>query len=502
MNELLLQMGLSNALLSLGLALLAVIVDKTTRRPYLAHILWLLVLVKLVTPPVVTIPIFTIPELDYRTVVSVTDHSQATSTISKTEGNVHHSTETWSTVWDHGKKKLSLLWLLGSFAVLAVSLLRVYRFNGLLRESSEVAPQEYQTVAAQIANRLSLKTVPTIYTISAHLSPMVWWIGGNVRVVIPVALLDQMSARHFQLILAHELAHVRRRDYLVRWIEWLACICFWWNPVVWWARYNLRANEELCCDALVISSLKLKPQIYADSVLKAIECLAFPVIRPPVMASEMKSGGFLKRRFKMILSKTLNRSTSRYLQACVLLLAVAILPLGVVFARNSNDKTEAYLEQVRAKLQAEVEAGNLIAEDAFTMMIALRKKYDAISEYRTTTIEANTQPYLRAVGQKQDAPAVHKRIYSGSPPLYFLTAWITKRTYVKIYIDDQKPKEYIFEPGSKPRWKAKEGFDIIVGNAGGVEFDLNGKIIGNLGEIGEVVRLKLPVGYKGRDIED
>jgi beta-lactamase regulating signal transducer with metallopeptidase domain len=391
MNELLLQMGLSNALLSLGLALLAVIVDKTTRRPHLAHVLWLLVLVKLVTPPVVTIPIVTIPELHDRTVVSVTDHSQATSTISRTEGDVHHSTETWSTVWDHGKKKLSLLWLLGSLIVLAVSLVRVYRFNGLLREGSEAAPQEYQTIAAHIANRLGLKTVPIIYTISTHLSPMVWWIGGSVRVVIPVTLLDQMSARNLQLILAHELAHVRRRDYLVRWIEWLACIFFWWNPVVWWARYNLRANEELCCDALVISSLKLNTKTYADSLLKAVECLACPVIRPPAIASEINNGGFLKRRFKMIVSKTLNRSNSRWLHVCVLLLAVAILPLGVIFAKESNNKTEAYLEKVWEKLQAVVKTGNFTAEEAETMMNNVKKIY---AEYRA--IEASTHAPVEA----------------------------------------------------------------------------------------------------------
>jgi len=66
------------------------------------------------------------------------------------------------------------------------------------------------------------------------------------------------------------------------------------------------------------------------------------------------------------------------------------------------------------------------------------------------------------------------------------------RTWIRIIIDDQEPKEYIFQPGSSPQWKARESFDILIGNAAGIEFDFNRKRIGNLGNLGQVVRLKLP----------
>jgi len=337
------------------------------------------------TPPVVTIPVVTIPVQSDRTVVSMESHSQPNVPF------INNSAETLFAVLDHRKKELSLIWLLGSVFVFALSLVRVYRFNSLLRKESEVAPQELQTLAARIANRLSLKTVPTIYTTSAHLSPMVWWIGGKVRVVIPAALPDQMDTRQFQWILAHELAHVRRRDYLVRWIEWLACVCFWWNPVVWWARYNLRANEELCCDALVVSSLKPKPQTYADSLLKAVEYLACPVHRLPAMASEINSGGSLERRFKMIVSDKLYRSSSRWLQACVLLCALVVLPLSFACQKDAVTEPaelteEANLniaadparvpdyEAVAARIRAAVEAGEITEEDARARLGAYRNR--------------------------------------------------------------------------------------------------------------------------------
>ena len=83
-----------------------------------------------------------------------------------------------------------------------------------------------------------------------------------------------------------------------------------------------------------------------------------------------------------------------------------------------------------------------------------------------------------------------------------LTGTVRLRTWIKIYIDDQEPKEYIFQPGSRPQWKASEGFDILIGNAAGIEFDLNGKKIENLGVPGQVVRVKLPENYERPEVEE
>jgi len=425
MTDLLLQIALSNVCVSLALAIVAMVAETTVKRPHLAHLLWLLVFVKLMTPPVVTIPLIAVPRQGDTTAVAGKDHSRQglpvaghrefdidqrqegaaaqingsakqPATAAQINGgaeDVNASAETRWVMLERGKAGLSLIWLLGSGFVFLWSLARVYRFNRLLRMESGVAPQELQTLAARIGKRLGLKAVPTIHTTSAHLSPIVWWIGGNVRIVIPTALPDQMDARQFQWILAHELAHVRRRDYLIRWIEWLACVCFWWNPLLWWARHRLRANEEICCDDLVLSRAKPGPRTYADSLLNAIEYLASPAIRPPAVASEINSGGFLERRFKMIVSGRSNRSNSRWLQACVLLFAVAALPLGVAYAQD--------YDAVEKRLGKLVSEGALTLEHAGVMMDALREAAgDEHDEKDEGDIEARFGEWIGSVGEK------------------------------------------------------------------------------------------------------
>jgi len=77
-------------------------------------------------------------------------------------------------------------------------------------------------------------------------------------------------------------------------------------------------------------------------------------------------------------------------------------------------------------------------------------------------------------------------------PRYTLTANVNKQTWIAINIDDSSVKEYLFQPGNTVKWTAEKGFDILVGNAGGIEFFLNGNPVGNLGAEGQVVRVNLP----------
>ena len=83
-----------------------------------------------------------------------------------------------------------------------------------------------------------------------------------------------------------------------------------------------------------------------------------------------------------------------------------------------------------------------------------------------------------------------------------LKANVREKTWVRVFVDDQDPKEYVFTPGSHPEWKAREGLELLIGNAGGISFEFNGVQIENIGKPGQVVRLSLPEGYKRKNMQD
>ena len=95
-----------------------------------------------------------------------------------------------------------------------------------------------------------------------------------------------------------------------------------------------------------------------------------------------------------------------------------------------------------------------------------------------------------------EEPAVLEEAGGERPPSarFTLTAQVNNPTWIAIYIDDGPVKEYLFQPGDTMKWTADKGFDILVGNAAGIELFLNGKEVGYLGPEGKVVRLKLPEG--------
>ena len=87
-------------------------------------------------------------------------------------------------------------------------------------------------------------------------------------------------------------------------------------------------------------------------------------------------------------------------------------------------------------------------------------------------------------------------------PELTLNANVREKTWIRIFVDNSDPREYIFHPGRHLEWRAKKGFDLLIGNAGGIDFEFNGEKIENFGIPGQVVRLRLPKDYKRKSSQD
>jgi beta-lactamase regulating signal transducer with metallopeptidase domain len=365
MSDYLLQFVAGNLLVSAALAGCAWTAQTRLRRPMVAHLLWTLALVKLLTPPLFTLPVVPLPaEAASPTADQLPVHVDA-ALPAMAEVEPLADAATWSL--PGAGTLLVCAWLLGSAVVLCWSLTRVATFQRLLRRSRATTPPALSAQLAALSHRFGLRRAPDLHVTTARVTPMVWWLGGRVQVYLPVEMATQLPDDQLRWILAHELGHVRRGDHLVRWIEWLTCVAFWWNPVTWWARRNLRANEEVCCDALVMRTLQGSRHSYANSLLAAVEFLAMPGPRPPAMASEINSGGFLQKRFEMIVSKTPVKTVPRWLQGALAASAALLMPLGVAYAQNPD------VEAVSERLERAVKAGELSKQDMRTMLGALKK---------------------------------------------------------------------------------------------------------------------------------
>ena len=88
--------------------------------------------------------------------------------------------------------------------------------------------------------------------------------------ILPLSLMTSMPANQLQLIVLHELAHIRRGDYLANLLQLLAESLLFFNPAVWWISRQLRHEREACCDAVAIALAGGERVEYA----RALACVA------------------------------------------------------------------------------------------------------------------------------------------------------------------------------------------------------------------------------------
>ncbi len=463
MIDVVLGFGLSNLCLSALMAVAAWTVQKKTNKPLLAHLLWLLVLVKLLTPSFITIPLLQVPgepsdvlaELEATIASNALAEQAANGMVPVNASLVDGMLPTASEADEAGASWLGLVkqlavsvWLFGSAAILMWSLWRVWQFHQLLK-SAAVADQplsvskqsglqpsngRLQRIADRQAQRLGLTHAPQVMQVAAQIPPMVWWVGQRARIVLPAQLVQSLPADELRWLIAHEVAHVRRRDHWVRWMEWLACIAFWWNPVTWVSRKYLRVNEEICTDALVLRSLQPNPKTYATSLLNAVEFLIEPLQRPPAMASEINSGGALEKRLKMILSKRSLSLTPRWVNIGVLLSALVLLPLGVAHAQEPN--TQA----VAKRLIAAVHAGEISEAQAKAMM-------GALAEARFAEQLAAAKVHKMKGTAMRDTRVDPRKAQGGMSDKYH-QAGVSHETYTKVMkrLHEEGVKKEVLEP--------------------------------------------------------
>jgi WD40 repeat protein/beta-lactamase regulating signal transducer with metallopeptidase domain len=390
--SLLVSAGLANALCAAGLALLAIVVSRFCRRPAVLHALWLLVLVKLVTPPFFPVRLAWLPEEEPAPVAGRTvelappvamlaaPSSEATpvpppggmqearrrAVVVKAEPLADRPTWQRVRISPHEPladpaappvmesepitepvatqqgayvprspadcaSLLAVIWLTGSVVWLLWAARRVLRFGRLLEESRP-APASLQELARRLAGRLGLKRCPPVRLLPGPLPLLVWAVGRPV-VFFPARLLIRLGEEEQAALLLHELAHIRRRDHWVRWLEVIVLALYWWYPLAWWARRQMQEREEECCDAWVVS--ESNPRTYALAILAAVDFLAEACLPLPAVASGLGGREILKRRLTLIMTQETPRSLSRLAWAALLAL-VALLPVAPSLAQRET----------------------------------------------------------------------------------------------------------------------------------------------------------------------
>lgn len=190
-------------------------------------------------------------------------------------------------------------WALGSALMLGRLALGL-AWVGHARRRSTPAPAEWQARLDTLARRLGLKRTIALRLLPGLASPVAL---GALRpcVLLPAALLSRLPVDLLEALLAHELAHVRRWDYLVNLLQSAVEALLFFHPVVWWLSARMRSERELVADE--ISAEVLDQEDGGLRLALALQALAEldPPETPPALVLAAR-GGDLRARIERLLA--------------------------------------------------------------------------------------------------------------------------------------------------------------------------------------------------------
>jgi len=222
---------------------------------------------------------------------------------------------------------LGTIWIAGVLVTGFTLLLGFVRLFCIASRATTVVDGPWHRAASDLARAYGLQRVPMLLQ-TDHGSALGTWGLRRPKILLP-ADAQSWPAERVRIVLGHEFAHVRRRDWIVQTVAELLCAIYWFNPLVWIAARRIRLESERACDDAVLAR-GVEGETYASELIDLVRaCRPDPLLLAPTATIARPSS--LERRIRAMLNGTLNRdplTRSASIAAALVLAAVTVVVAG------------------------------------------------------------------------------------------------------------------------------------------------------------------------------
>ncbi len=278
------------------------------------------------------------------------------------------------------------IWALGVLAMstrVAVNWTRLIRLSrvGILPISAELEQRVEalkQSMGVRQAVRVVETTVAQVPTVLGWLRPMI---------LLPTSTLVGLSPAQLDLVIAHELGHIRRLDFLINLFQVLVETLLFYHPMVRWVSRRVREEREQCCDDMVVAACGNRIQ-YARA-LANLESMRSPQLEPALAAT----GGQLVQRIERIVCTHRERDNFSANSGVVFVIAGLVVlaaqladPIGVF-----EDRRSRLAEALISELQAEQALGESTYAPLAEARVVTKPVLEVLPEPVETTAAASAR---------------------------------------------------------------------------------------------------------------
>ncbi|MDQ7097006.1 M56 and phosphodiester glycosidase domain-containing protein [Desulfosporosinus sp. PR] len=215
------------------------------------------------------------------------------------------------------------LWLLGVLVltVLTVSINKLFSKNiGQALPVDQELLAEFKKLQAELQIKKDISLFKSRHVISPSLFGLI-----HPRLLLPFGIEQTFSREQINHIFLHELIHFKRKDIWINCLCQVLLICHWFNPLLWYAFYRMREDQEIACDALAATRINPEQSYdYAYTLLKLAETYT---TAPPIagLASLCGSNSQIKKRLIILRNRKLIRASAKWSLLAGLLIALIAL---------------------------------------------------------------------------------------------------------------------------------------------------------------------------------
>ncbi|RLS52997.1 MAG: hypothetical protein DWH91_15345 [Planctomycetota bacterium] len=235
-------------------------------------------------------------------------------------------------------------WSLGVLAFAVRPLWSWFTVRRLRTTGVSPVPATVQAVLAATAQRLRITQAVQVLQSAIVQVPIV---AGYLKPVIllPASIVTGLPASQLEAILAHELAHIRRHDYLANLIQTLVETVFFYHPAVWWLSHQIRCERENCCDDIAVAMLGNRLD-YSRALLAVEELRG-----TPTTLAVGASGGSLLGRVRRLFHRDVEqlRLSNGSITLCGLI-GIGLIALAAVASTNHDGSSELFVPGAKAEI--------------------------------------------------------------------------------------------------------------------------------------------------------
>ena len=190
-------------------------------------------------------------------------------------------------------------------------------------------------------------------------------------ILLPASALTGLSGEQLEAILAHELAHIKRGDYLVNILQTVVEILGFYHPAVWWVSSKIRVERENCCDDLAVS-------VRGDRIRYARALTSMEEIRAGYGLAVAATGGNLFHRICRLVGKdTRGKERAGWIPSAITILLITTLLIPVAFAMSSSQSQKSDAE-IKSEEKITLDTSEPAAEEIIQEVLA---RYMTLQSY-------------------------------------------------------------------------------------------------------------------------